>query len=416
MHRMSDTNTFCCDNGLCISSEERCDDAIDCVDASDEKDCKLVQDQDAEYEINRPLRHIVMNRFPTKHKSQFKTLINLSIRVDKIIDLKEINSEVTILFTVHHTWRDNRLNFDYLKDSKENYIDKAVVWIPKFRFGNMKEIQTEYLGDLQAVREGQMKENSHTELTMKQTYKGSENSMMMESTYQVKFVCLFDNIARYPFDKEFCTIEIVNALEGHKLIKFFPQNISYYGKQNVGQYRVENISMAEAKFMGNLDGVKVRIKLGRDFRNIFAVTFLPTILMNIINQATTYFDVSIFIEAIITVNITCMMVLSALYVSASNSLTPTAEIKYIDIWLLYSLIFPFIIILNNILIFFVQQRNLEGVNEVKMISSKKMMATKKSENINFTFETVLKVMSMYINPMMYIVFSLVYFLYGFFCL
>ena len=78
------------------------------------------------------------------------------------------------------------------------------------------------------------------------------------------------------------------------------------------------------------------------------VTHLPTLLMNLINQATNYISGDSRYEFIITVNITCMMVLASIYLSVSNSLPNTPAIKPVEIWLLMSFIYPFMVITVNI--------------------------------------------------------------------
>ena len=93
------------------------------------------------------------------------------------------------------------------------------------------------------------------------------------------------------------------------------------------------------------------------------MTYLPTILMNIINQATNYLDGTQFSGDIIKVNMTCMMVLSALYVSVSNSLPTTSYIKYVEIWLIFSLIYPFLIVLIQT---FIQKANAGKVINVRI--------------------------------------------------
>ena len=103
----------------------------------------------------------------------------------------------------------------------------------------------------------------------------------------------------------------------------------YRGPDSVGQYNVDNVGYNIIHIYNGTKLVRVEIKLVRDFPSIFIVTYLPTILMNIINQATNYLANPEFLEAIITVNITCMMVLSALYISVSNSLPATSNIKVI---------------------------------------------------------------------------------------
>ena len=72
-----------------------------------------------------------------------------------------------------------------------------------------------------------------------------------------------------------------------------------------------------------LETIRVSLHLELDISSIFLVTFLPTILMNIINQATNYITGENKYELVITVNITCMMVLTSVYLSVANSLPAT---------------------------------------------------------------------------------------------
>ena len=80
------------------------------------------------------------------------------------------------------------------------------------------------------------------------------------------------------------------------------------------------------------------------------VTYLPTILINIINQATNFIRIKDRYEVIFTVNITCMMVLASVYLSVSNSLPSTPVIKPVEVWLLYNLSYPFFVIIINVVL------------------------------------------------------------------
>ena len=84
--------------------------------------------------------------------------------------------------------------------------------------------------------------------------------------------------------------------------------------------------------------------------SIFMVTYLPTILMNIINQATNYINADTKYDLIYTINITCMMVLASVYLSVSSSLPSTANIKPVEVWLLFNLAYPVLVILVNVLL------------------------------------------------------------------
>ena len=88
----------------------------------------------------------------------------------------------------------------------------------------------------------------------------------------------------------------------------------------------------------------------RNPTNIILVTYLPTVLMNIINQAVVYLVSDSSQDLIITVNITCMMVLTSVYLSVSSSLPPTPNIKPVEIWLLFNVAYPFLVIVASCLL------------------------------------------------------------------
>ena len=90
--------------------------------------------------------------------------------------------------------------------------------------------------------------------------------------------------------------------------------------------------------------------LSRKIGSIFMVTYLPTILMNMINQATNYITGNTRYDLIYTVNITCMMVLASGYLSVSASLPSTANIKPVEVWLLFNLAYPLLVIIVNVLL------------------------------------------------------------------
>ena len=80
------------------------------------------------------------------------------------------------------------------------------------------------------------------------------------------------------------------------------------------------------------------------------VTYLPTILMNIINQATVYLPGESRNTLIFELNITSLMVLASIYLSVSSSLPSTPNIKPVETWLLFNLAYPFFVIIVNVLL------------------------------------------------------------------
>ena len=96
--------------------------------------------------------------------------------------------------------------------------------------------------------------------------------------------------------------------------------------------------------------VKLEVHLILKKFSIFMVTYLPTILMNMINQATNYISGEDKYSMVYTINITCMMVLASIYLSVSASLPTTSDIKPVEVWLLFNLAYPLIVMLTNIVL------------------------------------------------------------------
>ena len=166
---------------------------------------------------------------------------------------------------------------------------------------------------------------------------------------QAQFVCFFDNINMYPFGDQKCSMsffikgadnKLVNMEESIKnlIIKSIsnpnldpqPSNLSYTGSDFLRTYMIKTWLMDtklehEEVNMGRQ--IVVSVILVRNTFGVIMVTYVPTLLMNIINQATTYIRMYEKYELIITVNITCMMVLTSVYLSVANSLPATLRFQ-----------------------------------------------------------------------------------------
>ena len=82
------------------------------------------------------------------------------------------------------------------------------------------------------------------------------------------------------------------------------------------------------------------VLLQRRIENALLTIYLPTMLILIIVYITNFFK-PFFFEAVISVNLTALLVLTTLFISVSGSLPTTAYVKMIDIWLIFSQIIPF---------------------------------------------------------------------------
>ena len=107
-------------------------------------------------------------------------------------------------------------------------------------------------------------------------------------------------------------------------------------------YEVKSIKMK--KLFGHESSVQVEILIRRRLLSIILTTFVPTLLLNIIGHVSNFFK-KFFFEAIISLNVTVLLVLTTMFISVSNNLPKTAYIKLIDVWLIFNFLKPFVDIL-----------------------------------------------------------------------
>ena len=83
--------------------------------------------------------------------------------------------------------------------------------------------------------------------------------------------------------------------------------------------------------------------------SVLTVSYVPSLLMNTINQASVFIKGENKYDLSLTINITIMMVLASIYLSVSSSLPETANIKPVEIWLLFNLIYNFCLIITLVI-------------------------------------------------------------------
>ena len=105
----------------------------------------------------------------------------------------------------------------------------------------------------------------------------------------------------------------------------------------------------------------------------------------------------------ITVNLTSMLVLTTIFIDVSNNLPKTSNIKMVDIWLLFNLLLPFMVVLIH-----TRMDTLRMDNE-ESISTKEELFLAKSRNRKLAFW---KKVSLVYNPIMFLGFVTVYWMVG----
>ena len=116
------------------------------------------------------------------------------------------------------------------------------------------------------------------------------------------------------------------------------------GPTELTQYFIRNTRMFKMVLSTKENAIVMEVILGRRLLGNFLTIFFPTILLNVIGHATNFFK-AFFFEAVVSVNLTVMLVLTTMFISISNQLPNTSYIKMVDIWLIFNLILPFVEVL-----------------------------------------------------------------------
>ncbi len=228
--------------------------------------------------------------------------------------------------------------------------ERTNIWIPQVVFYNT-EAKRETLNDGKAYatvsRRGSYTRESDTSLQSAYLYKGRENPITLSRVYSARFLCEYD-MGIYPFDIQICSATFTMKGNTGNFIHLAPSNISYLGPIDLPQYFVKGTRIKEVEVPPRLQAVQVDIVFGRRILSTILSTYLPTILIVIVSFSTNYFH-GFFFEAIVTVNLTSLLVLTTLFISVSNSLPQTAYVKFIDVWLIFCLTMPFCEVLLQVI-------------------------------------------------------------------
>merc|ERR1719495_1697946 len=127
-------------------------------------------------------------------------------------------------------------------------------------------------------------------------------------------------------------------------MKIFPQSIEMKGETMLAQYFITGWKL-EFKDSENEDlGLHLKTIFKRRINNAALTIYLPTVLILTIVYSTNFFK-DFFFEAVVTVNLTALLVLVTLFISVSQSLPQTAYVKMVDIWLIFAQVVPFVEVL-----------------------------------------------------------------------
>ena len=205
---------FTCNDGQCVTMEERCDQIPNCRDKFDERDCQLLVVEEGYNKKSPPIVSILGQIGFTKAD------VNISIALLKIVDMEEPNHKIDLQFQISLEWRENyRLIFQNLKQNtflnalSQDDVEK--IWLPLVIYDNtdQKEMtrlgaQWEWATSVVVSKEGNFSSctltpacRELTEINEIEISEGNSNRIIMQQVYTWQFQCFYQ-LQHYPFDSQ----------------------------------------------------------------------------------------------------------------------------------------------------------------------------------------------------------------------
>ena len=109
---------------------------------------------------------------------------------------------------------------------------------------------------------------------------------------RARFLCKFQSIdEEYPFGKDNCNFYVYLKDNQNGVVDLrLKESLKDLGPTTVSAFKIVGWEASEGHLAARdyLKAITVEVTLKLRFFSIFMVTYLPTILMNVINQATNY--------------------------------------------------------------------------------------------------------------------------------
>ena len=299
---------FSCSDGSCVEMEKRCNGRVDCEDYSDEIECTVANILSSYSKaINPPPR-----------PGESKAKVMLSLKLEAILKLDELEEIMYVKYVLVTKWTDPGLEFHNLKMNVDenvlSQVEQIRIWIPKIVFENTKSKKTSVLDADSIIRILPDANFTHGKTRLENPeniyiFKGTATQVEMSRTYDTEFLCSY-NMGWYPFDTQTCTLDYVLDATASVFVSLEMDRLTYSGPVELTQYFVRQ-SVMRTYTNKERQGVRVFVVLGRRLLSNVLTVYVPTVLLNLMGHVTVYFK-PFFFEAIITVNLTVMLVLTTM--------------------------------------------------------------------------------------------------------
>ena len=218
--------------------------------------------------------------------------VNVTIVVQDINNIDEVEMKYTVAFLFEARWFDSRLTWLDLNNNsylnRPSFNQKRQLWIPKIVFSNS-------VGRRQIVMDGkakiliEMMNNSdyvmsdQFSLDESASFKGESNPIVYSRELNVDFECTLD-LTFFPFDTQVCHMELKAGNKVRNFIQLVPSHLSFTGSRMLSTFYVENLEKEIDLSNENDIDIRITFSLRRRLTQYIIGIFLPSLCILIIDQ------------------------------------------------------------------------------------------------------------------------------------
>ena len=278
-------NEYSCSDGSCIPIERKCNFVPDCWDEKDEDICPVLRFRNIQG-YNKELPEIFFN----EDNMIVKEPVNVSMTIENIESIQEVQRRFTASLVLHVEWFDSRLTWNDLNEdpylNRPSARQKGLFWVPKLVFSN-SENETEMPKDSKTKILIHMLGNftMSDQYTLHETafYSGEENPVIYSRRFNLKFKCRF-RLSYFPFDTQICTIELKAGNKVGNFVQLVPEDLEYVGAKRLATFRVNQVTFETASSESEGFDIRVKIVLKRRIKQHLIGIYLPSLFIMTIAQ------------------------------------------------------------------------------------------------------------------------------------
>ncbi|KAF2350195.1 Neurotransmitter-gated ion-channel ligand-binding domain [Trinorchestia longiramus] len=340
-----DVNQFTCSNGECIDLLHVCNFIVDCADFTDEQLCNYTQKRPSYYD--------------NQLSGQGKLQVNLTLDLLRIQELDMQEGTLKVSVRAVAMWRDPRVVFHNIHPGNATLVpkdDATFYWQPNIVMEGVINEDTNALsmdaepGKMYITADTPGKPATFMGNEVLE-YGGEQVVIMHEKRDIITITCPVD-LFNYPFDVQTCNMTLL--LEGKVLpdAEWQPAPDAVLNFTETSLQLFEFIHYKRYLQHDNGNPVMFEIRIARRYGSHVLVTFLPCFVLQLIGLSVFAIPLDDFSDRL-TVSISCLIVMAALFTQISSTLPVSADPKMIDVWMfvhvfMLAVVFFAMIVLNAV--------------------------------------------------------------------